>query len=90
MTTGTATAPVHDLAGLNFNELVDFGRMAVRGDRAGVEWALGDAVRELEARFPERLLEDYAEDVGLEVRTLQEYRRVAAAYPAEARRPRTS
>lgn len=55
----------------------------LKGD--SVNWELGDLALQVETAYGDHTLETYAEDIGVNFRSLQEYRRVAAAFEKSSR-----
>jgi hypothetical protein len=66
-------------------DYTDFVRagQAVAG---GMQWLLGDLAAGIETKYGERRLYQYAEDIGASYNSLQEYRRVARAWPETSTR----
>jgi len=64
---------------MNWEDLVLAGLDAVhRFD--GIQWELGDLALQVETHHGEHSLERYAKQIGVEYRTLDDYRRVAKAF----------
>lgn len=60
---------------MEYEEAVKQGREAARS-----QWTLGDLALTIETEYGEGTLQQFADDIGVEYRTLDDYRRVAAAY----------
>jgi hypothetical protein len=73
-----------DPASRPWPELIAEGVRARHG-RDGAQWALGDLALEVETTYGGQELQRFADDVGIEHNTLQEYRRVARAYEKSTR-----
>jgi hypothetical protein len=68
-----------------YADLVARGRAAVAGMHRSL-WELGDAAAEVETKWGEHKLQDYAVDVGVPYKTLQSARTTARAWPEKSRR----
>lgn len=51
----------------------------------GKQWVIGDLADRLEPRYGEHTLQHFAADIGVEVRTVQKYRKTVRAYSPEKR-----
>jgi hypothetical protein len=60
---------------------------AVRKGReaANSQWTLGDLALEVEPKYGDHTLEQFADDIGVELRRIQEYRQVSETYPRNTR-----
>jgi hypothetical protein len=63
-----------------YEELVEAGRKV-----ANVQWELGDLALQVETKYGEETLEQYAEDIGVLHTTLSDYRWVASRYQKTTR-----
>lgn len=63
-----------------YEQLVKSGREAARS-----QWTLGDNALEVETVYGENSLGQYADDVGVELRTLEDYKWVASKYDSTVR-----
>jgi len=81
-TMNTLPALPDDLASLRYEDFVAIGR-AVESSR---NFLLGDLACGVEARYGDAKLQEYARDIGVEYRTLLNFRTVARAYPELSRR----
>lgn len=64
----------------SYESLVKQGRQAAKS-----QWTLGDLASKVETSYGEGKLQEYADDIGVEYRTLLDYRRVALAYEKSER-----
>ncbi len=60
---------------MKYQESVKRGREAARS-----QWTLGDLALDLEPKYGEATLERYAEDIGVEFKTLEDYRYVSSRF----------
>jgi hypothetical protein len=70
--------------GMEWEEAVIEGIQA-RQQRDGAQWRLGDLALQVETSYGERTLETYAESIGVEYNTLQQYRWVSSLYEKSVR-----
>ncbi len=64
----------------SYESLVKQGRQAAKS-----QWTLGDLASKVEIAYGEGKLQEYAEDIGVDYRTLLDYRTVARAYEKSER-----
>lgn len=64
----------------SYESLVNQGRKAAKA-----QWTLGDLAKRVEVAYGEGRLQEYAEDIGVDYRTLLDYRTVARAYEKSER-----
>jgi hypothetical protein len=69
---------------IHWPDLVREG-IAARKQLEGAQWRLGDLAREVTVAYGGRDLQQYAEEVAVEYRTLLDYRRVASAFQSSER-----
>lgn len=69
---------------MDYDEAVKQGREAAKS-----QWTLGDLALSLEPKYGDATLATFADDIGVELKTLQDYRTVAAAFPEKSGRPDT-
>lgn len=67
---------------MDYLEAVKQGKEAAKS-----QWVLGDLALSVEPKYGEGTLKQFADDIGVELKTLQNYRTVAAAYPEKSGRP---
>ena len=70
----------------------EYEKLVAEGIKAGkkgdaAQWRLGDLALQVATRYGEGTLEEYAERIDMEYRTLRVWRWVAKAFPENVRRP---
>lgn len=65
---------------MSYSDLVRKGRAAAKG-----QWTLGDLALNVETSYGKSKLHEFADDIGVEYRTLLDYRTVAGAYEKSGR-----
>jgi len=70
-----------------WEEYISYGMM-VRALKDGCQWALGDLARGIEKQYGENAIGKFAKEIGINEKSLIEYRRVALQYPLKSHRMR--
>lgn len=67
---------------MDYDEAVKLGREAAKS-----QWTLGDLALSLEPKYGDATLATFADDIGVSLKTMEQYRHVADIYPEKDGRP---